>query len=271
VGQQFELAEDFAVSVNRLDTTERAQDSDTGGTLLALAPDFDNDSTGLAPLAFNQAEVKLLKARYQGHFLIGQMGTEGAYWAQEQEADMLHFSTHGLLNDQFPELSALAFTEQRDTLENERLFTGEIREGWRERKLVVLSACETAAGPLYRGEGLLSLARSFYQSGTQNIVATRWRVDDELSGRLMGLFYEQLAEGHSSVAALQRAQRIYLDEEGGIHQHPYFWAAYMHLGPGAQVQLQQRNRWWIWGGVVLLVVVVLAGCVKSPQFNFAGK
>ncbi len=81
----------------------------------------------------------------------------------------------------------------------------------------------------------------------------------------MELFYEQLNEGHSSVTALQRAQGAYLDEEGGINQHPYFWAAFTHLGQGGEVTLQQRGSWVWWGvPVILVLLLVLRFGVVGP-------
>ncbi len=97
-------------------------------------------------------------------------------------------------------------------------------------ELLVLSACETAAGNARSALGLAGVA---VRSGARSTVATLWRVNDEASATLMGQFYDQLAQlsktGISKAEALRRAQLAIL-QNPDYGQEPYYWAAYVLIG-----------------------------------------
>jgi len=97
-------------------------------------------------------------------------------------------------------------------------------------ELLVLSACETAAGDNRSALGLAGVA---VRSGARSTVATLWRINDEASATLMGKFYDQLAQvsktGISKAEALRRAQLAIL-QDSKYRQEPYFWAAYVLIG-----------------------------------------
>src|SRR5262249_24972630 len=78
--------------------------------------------------------------------------------------------------------------------------------------LVVLAACGTAAGTLYRCAGPISLVRSFLSAGLPAVVATFWDVDDRASRRLFRRFHEQFRAGMPAPNALQVAQLELLRE-----------------------------------------------------------
>ena len=57
------------------------------------------------------------------------------------------------------------------------------------------------------GEGVLSLARAFFQAGARAVVGTRWRIRDEDAAELFDAFYGQLAAGASLSEALARSKQ----------------------------------------------------------------
>jgi CHAT domain-containing protein len=125
-------------------------------------------------------------------------------------------------------------------------------------ELAVLSACETGLGEVAGGEGVFGLQRAFHLAGARNVVASLWKVDDEATAALMGLFYHNLwQEKKTPLEALRLAQlTIYRDPgripalarergpdfakaarlpvaaAGGQRAHPRLWAGFVLSGPG---------------------------------------
>ncbi|MCP4664064.1 MAG: CHAT domain-containing protein [bacterium] len=144
---------------------------------------------------------------------------------------ILHFATHGLLNDRHPALSGLVFSlvdatgRPRDGF----LRVHEIPSLRLDAELVVLSACRTALGRDVRGEGLVGLAQGFFATGASQVIVSAWNVNDQATAELMVRFYRGLLEdGLSASQALREAQRSMLEEERW--RAPYFWAAFMLQG-----------------------------------------
>ena len=107
--------------------------------------------------------------------------------------------------------------------------------------LVVLSACETALGPSFAGEGLFGLAKGFAFAGADRVMASLWAIDDASTMHLTETFYRELTTGRTPAEALHRAQQAMLAGDipvGGVlsrlwgnraqqdYSHPYYWAAF---------------------------------------------
>jgi tetratricopeptide (TPR) repeat protein/CHAT domain-containing protein len=83
----------------------------------------------------------------------------------------------------------------------------------RDTELVVLSGCETALGDVAGGEGVFGLQRGFALAGARASVASLWQVDDQVTRRLMALFYDNLwHKGMGRLEALRQAQLTVLRE-----------------------------------------------------------
>jgi CHAT domain-containing protein len=91
--------------------------------------------------------------------------------------------------------------------------------------LVILSACDTAIGPLEGEEGIAALSGAFLLAGARSVVSTLWSVDDTFSLFLMKQFYKHLAAHESAAAALTAAKRDMLHKYGAAAV-PYYWAGY---------------------------------------------
>lgn len=96
--------------------------------------------------------------------------------------------------------------------------------------LVVLSACETAKGKIYKTEGIVGLTRAFMYAGAPRVLCSLWKVDDEATHALMAKFYELWnpkdgSQGLGASAALKQAQAFSKGHEEWAH--PCFWAAWV--------------------------------------------
>jgi CHAT domain-containing protein len=144
---------------------------------------------------------------------------------------IVHFATHGLINNQHPELSGivLSLVDEQGRPRNGFLRLYDIYNLKLEADLVVLSACQTALGKQIKGEGLVGLTRGFMYAGATRVVASVWQVDDRATAQLMGRFYEaMLGQGLRPAAALRAAQVSMMKDRRW--QAPYYWAAFSLQG-----------------------------------------
>ena len=100
-------------------------------------------------------------------------------------------------------------------------------------ELVVLSACDTAVGPLQGQEGIANLSKAFLLAGARTVVSTLWQIDDSSSLFLMKHFYAHLLEKRSPASALTAAKRDMLRTFGG-NAVPYQWAAFTIEGAASE-------------------------------------
>jgi CHAT domain-containing protein len=144
---------------------------------------------------------------------------------------IIHFATHGLLNNRNPELSGivLSLVGIDGRPQNGFLRLHEIYNLKMPIDLVVLSACQTALGKEIRGEGLIGLTRGFMYAGAARVVASLWKVDDAATAELMKQFYRgMLVKGLPPAAALRDAQTQIRRQ--ARWRSPYYWAAFVLQG-----------------------------------------
>ena len=142
----------------------------------------------------------------------------------------VHVATHGFINNENPKLSNLAFSQPQNNNAKEDgiLYSGETYNLDLNADLLVLSACQTGAGQIIKGEGLMALTRGFFYSGARNIVASLWKVYDEHTSRLMVEFYREIAAGKSYSAALREAKlKMIANPETAA---PQSWAGFVLIG-----------------------------------------
>ena len=144
---------------------------------------------------------------------------------------IVHFATHGLLNNEHPELSGIVLSlfDQKGQPQDGYLRLHDIYNLKLPVDLVVLSACNTGLGKDVKGEGLIGLTRGFMYAGASSVVASLWKVDDEATAELMRLFYGyMLRDGLSPAAALRKAQVTMSQQKRW--QSPYYWAGFVIQG-----------------------------------------
>jgi CHAT domain-containing protein/Tfp pilus assembly protein PilF len=144
---------------------------------------------------------------------------------------IVHFATHGLINNQHPELSGvvLSLVDEQGRPQNGFLRLYDVYNLKLNSDLVVLSACQTALGKEIKGEGLIGLTRGFMYAGAPRVVASLWRIDDRASADVMTRFYSaMLKDGMRPAAALRAAQISMLRDKRW--QAPHYWAAFTIQG-----------------------------------------
>lgn len=144
---------------------------------------------------------------------------------------ILHFATHGLLNERHPELSGvvLSLVDEEGRPQDGFLRVHDLVHLNVPAELVVLSACRTALGKEIRGEGLVGLAHGFLVAGAGRVLVSLWNVNDLATAELMERFYRHLLQdGMRPAEALRAAQLSMLREERWAA--PYYWAGFTLQG-----------------------------------------
>ncbi len=194
--------------------------------------------------------------------VTGRAFTDTAIMAASDRGDyirykVIHFATHGVpeIHSQCtvvpPSLvTTLAPPAARDLPQSDGLLSfSEIAQLRLDANLVVLSACETAAGVSARSgrlggqdesaATLDGLVRAFITANARAVVATYWKVPAvSASDDFMRTFY---ANGRTATigTALSRAQAMLIAQPA--YSHPYYWGAYFLVGDGAKTMLTRSN------------------------------
>ncbi len=141
-------------------------------------------------------------------------------------APILHIATHGQFSSQAEKTFILAYDTPVNVRELEELLQRREEDASEVLELLVLSACETAAGDDRAALGLAGVA---VRAGARSTLATLWQVDDAATSLFMAAFYEELAKpGMTKAEALRQAQLRLLEQ--GDYFPPYFWAPYVLVG-----------------------------------------
>jgi len=181
--------------------------------------------------------------------LTGQEASEQAFKKLAPGKAVLHVATHGFFLPAdcraSPEnpllLSGLALSganermggaggtaEEDGILTSEEVASLDLRAaGW-----VVLSACETGAGVIKAGEGVLGLRRAFQIAGAQTLIMSLWSVADVPAQEWIRNLYASRLAGASSAEAVRAAtlKMIAARRQAKVTVHPHAWGAFIATG-----------------------------------------
>jgi CHAT domain-containing protein len=180
---------------------------------------------------------------------------------------IVHFATHGVINNEHPELSGIVLSlfDRQGNPQDGFLRLHDIYNLHLPADLVVLSACSSGLGKDVKGEGLIGLTRGFMYAGASGVVASLWKVDDDATAELMKYFYEAMfTKGLSPSAALRDSQLTLLQQKRW--QAPYYWAGFVIQG-----QYNEKENFGprsFLTGQRVAIVCVLAGLLLLASFFF---
>ena len=198
----------------------------------ALVAGISEASQGLLALPYVKAEIAQIQRELPSRVLLNSDFKKAAFQGLVENApfSIVHLATHGNFSSRADETYILTWDGKLKIADlGSALQTAELSQN-RGLELLVMSACETAAGDPQSALGLAGVA---VRSGARSTVATLWRVNDQASSDLMKKFYSELAQIQktkiSRAEALRRAQLSIL-QDPKYRKEPFFWAAYILLG-----------------------------------------
>ncbi len=202
----------------------------------------------LAPLE-NKQEVSDILHYFPGEIVADTDATKERFLSIQKNHPIIHLATHA---DAVDAISPwIAFSDSK--LQLEELYLTKNKS-----ELVVLSGCNTLQGRQETGEGVMSLARGFFYSGTKSVVSSLWNADDRSTRYIMQQFYKNLKDKQSKSEALREAKLDYLNNHNLSEGSPHFWATFVLLGDPSALQTSSRlsKYWWLLLLSILLVVVI---------------
>ncbi len=210
---------------------------------------FIKQHLGFAALPNSATEEKYLSSHFSSTTSNAVQTTEEMFVESMQSKSVLHIATHAVAGDS---------ANQPFLVLKNKFYLGQLQYSIAASPLVVLTACETAAGQLQTGEGVVSLGRAFISKGVKGVVASRWKVDDAVAPVFVKAFYEELNETHSPAAALLQARKKYLQTATNLSQkNPLLWAGFSYMGVEQQIELKKGGSFnWYWLLLLLIVPVV---------------
>jgi CHAT domain-containing protein len=193
----------------------------------------------LDPLPEATEEVKTVARLYgatRSKVYIGAEAREDRVKSEAGQAGILHFTTHGTLNNSSPMYSYLTLA-QGGPNDDGLLEAWELMQLDLKAELVVLSACETARGRIGAGEGVIGFSWAMFIAGVPSIVVSQWKVESAGTRDLMVNFHRALispagpkqTKSTKSEALRQAALKLMRNPQTS---HPFYWAGFVLVGEG---------------------------------------
>ncbi len=223
--------------------------------MIGFAPSFSESKT-LSSLPFNKTEIEQIADVIALDSRVDDQATKDSFLELYKDYNIIHLSTHGIVDHVNPSRSYIAFSEVSDSLQLQNsLYASEIFSLNSKAELLVLSACETAIGEIAEGEGIMSLSRAWAATGVNSIISTLWRIDDQFTSDFMTQFYREMNAGESKSDALWKAKKAFLNHE--VYQHPYYWASFTLMGDRGRLSFTNQTNYLKIGLLALGAILIL--------------
>jgi CHAT domain-containing protein len=225
-GERF-LIQDLAVAVAPGLSLVEPQALERGKARLLLNG-LSESVQGFPALNFVTKELDALRSLFPSETLYNEAFTLDALKRQlmAEQYSIIHVASHGQFDRDVRKTFVLTYDAKLTLNDLEALIRPSQYRG-RPLELLVLSACQTAAGDDRAALGLAGVA---VKAGARSALATLWFVNDQSTSALVTEVYNQLRRSPSvsKARALQLAQIALLNDRR--YRHPCYWSPYLIIG-----------------------------------------
>jgi len=149
--------------------------------------------------------------------------------------DIYIFLGHGSANPTYPDLSFIQLSATNSISSDIKTFQVTISDlrqmNWPGAEMVMLVGCETGRGKLYRGTGIVGLQQGFVSMGSQNVLASLWKIDARKAIPQIKNFIRYLSDYSDPAMALKESQLESIQElvKSNYYKkpHPYYWGSFI--------------------------------------------
>ena len=213
-------------------------------------------------------EIRGISQMVDGDFFYGKAASESNFKALASEYSILHLALHGEINDKDINASKLFFAANpADSTEDNFLYPFELYGMDLNAQLVVLSACNTGAGNIRKGEGIMSLGRAFQYAGAGSLLLSQWELVDELTPKIVESFYKYLTEGMPKNQALRQAKLDFISGDDPSLANPYYWGGFVLLGNTSTIELETKRPYWLYALLFVLMIFIAYRFRKKAARN----
>lgn len=217
----------------------------TEKTVLGVFPVFEKTAF---ELSYSKRELEAIRNNFKGKYLENSVASFSNFKKNAPHYSVLHLSTHASSGDvETP--ASIKFYDQ------EILYT-ELYNLNINPDLVVLSACETGIGKLFKAEGAMSVARGFQFAGAQNLLFSLWKVNDYTTSVFMTDFYKNVKKDLPYFEANTKAKIDFLNDKSipNAKKSPYYWSSFVYYGA---ISSEEKTSNYIFYIISLLIVITL--------------
>ncbi|WP_298903690.1 CHAT domain-containing tetratricopeptide repeat protein [uncultured Psychroserpens sp.] len=215
----------YAYSLSFLSENNKIERSNRTN-LIGFAPVEFSDK--LTSLPNTEEELNLIDKLFPSKVYLNEGATKERFFSDGKNAKIIHIASHADANDSISPW--IAFRNSRVDLKGLYNFNN-------TADLVVLSACNTSLGELNKGEGVMSLSRSFFNTGSHSVLPTLWEVNDKTTVKLLESFYKNIQLGQNKSLALHNAKLDYLKTSTSNQSLPYYWASFILIGDSGAIDI----------------------------------
>ncbi|KOP38688.1 MULTISPECIES: CHAT domain-containing protein [unclassified Flavobacterium] len=214
-------------------------------TVLGVFPVFEKTAF---ELSYSKKELESIRSNFSGKYLENSNASFSNFKNNASHYSVLHLSTHASSgNIETP--ASIKFYDQE-------ILYSELYNLHINPDLVVLSACETGIGKLYKAEGAMSIARGFQFAGAQNLLFSLWKVNDFTTSVFMSDFYKNIKNDVSYFEANSNAKLEYLNDKSipNAKKSPYYWSSFVYYG---SISAEEKSGNYIYYVISFLIVIGL--------------
>jgi len=223
----------------------------------------DSEGTTYIDLPASRKGVQQIAEMLEGIALINGDATERMFRDSAYYFDILHLAMHGIYDDSNPLNSHLVFSQTDDENNDNLLTAAELYSMSLDASLIFIGACNSGFGNINRGEGIMSLSRSFAYAGCPSIIMSLWSVPDDETARISNDFFKNLKDGKSKGEALRLAKLKYLNASNvpPDRLHPLYWAGFVPIGEMNPIYTPNAysNTWTLFAAIAVLVLTIFVG------------
>ncbi|MDZ7960287.1 MAG: CHAT domain-containing protein [Aulosira sp. DedQUE10] len=141
--------------------------------------------------------------------------------------NIVHLATHGQFSSRSEDTYVLATDGPINVTDFDLLLRRRDESSPEAIELLILSACQTAAGD---NRATLGLAGVAVRAGARSTIASLWNVGDRSTAILIGEFYRELVSAKVTKAEALRLAQVTLLKKYPNYSRPAFWAPYVLVG-----------------------------------------